>query len=244
VPSVAALAVVAGALFVGSVLNALVGFGFALTTVPLMALAIGPRNAVVLSAILGLLSNGGVSLRHRVDVDRGLLGRLFGGGVIGMPVGLALLLVLPERWIGVGIGVVVLAAVAALAFAPEPTAVPATADVVAGIATGVLNTSVGVSGPPVVTALHGHRLSKAAFRSTASALFGLNGVVALVLFAVAGEITAELVGTAAVTVWAWPLGWYVGDRLHRRVDESRFRGLVLVLLAVTAVVSLVGALRS
>jgi uncharacterized membrane protein YfcA len=244
VPSIAELAVVAGALFVGSLLNALVGFGFALTTVPLMALAVGPREAVVLSAILGLLSNGGVSIRHRADVDRPILGRLFVGGLIGMPAGLALLLVLPERWIGVGIGVVVLAAVAVLAFGPEPSGVPAWADVLAGVGTGVLNTSVGVSGPPVVTALHGHQLPKATFRATASALFGANGVVAIVLFAVTGQVTGAVLATAAATVVAWPLGWWVGDRLHHRFPEERFRTLVLWLLATTAVVSLLGALRT
>ncbi len=243
-PSLAALALVAAALFVGSLLNALVGFGFALTTVPLMALAVGPREAVVLSAVLGLASNGGVAIRHRSEVDCPILGRLFVGGLVGMPAGLVLLLVLPERWIGVGIGVVVLAAVAVLAFGPTPERVPRWADVVAGFGTGVLNTSVGVSGPPVVTALHGHRLAKAPFRATASALFGLNGVVAVGLFLAAGEITATLLATAAVIAVAWPAGWFVGDRLHGRFPEERFRSLVLWLLAVTAVVSLLGALRS
>ena len=78
--SPAALVVVAGALFVGSMLNSLLGFGFALTTVPLMALAVGPKEAVVLSAVLGLLSNSGVAIRHRDDVVGPLLGRLMVGG--------------------------------------------------------------------------------------------------------------------------------------------------------------------
>lgn len=243
-PSPAALALVAGALVVGSAINALVGFGFALVTVPAMALAVGPRQAVVLSAVLGLASNGGVALRHRSDVVRPIAGRLFAGGLVGMPVGLALLLVVPERGIGVGISVVVLAAVAVLALGPEPSRVPPWADVVAGMSTGVLNTSVGVSGPPVVTALHGHRLGKAGFRATASALFGANGLVAIVLFVAAGEVPATLLATAAVVAPAWPAGWWVGDRLHRRFPEERFRNLVLVLLAATAVLSLIGALGS
>lgn len=243
-PSIAALALVAGALFVGSALNALVGFGFALATVPLMALAVGPKEAVVLSAILGLLSNSGVAVRHRDEVERAILGRLFIGGLIGMPFGLALLVVLPERWIGIGIAAVVLAAVASIAVGREPERVPSWADFLAGVGTGVLNTSVGVSGPPVVTALHGHRLQKARFRATAAALFGLNGVVALLLFAATGKVTGAVVATAVVTAWAWPVGWWVGDALHHRFSEDRFRSFVLVLLTVTAVVSLLGALRS
>jgi len=244
VSSPAALVVVAGALFVGSMLNSLLGFGFALTTVPLMALAVGPKEAVVLSAVLGLLSNSGVAIRHRDDVVGPLLGRLMVGSLMGMPLGLALLVVMPERWIGVGIGVTVLVAIVLIAGGVEVESVPRWADVVAGVGTGVLNTSVGVSGPPVVTAMHGHRLAKAPFRATAAAVFGLGGVVAIVLFAVTGQITGSILATAAATVWAWPVGWWVGARLHRSVSEDRFRSLALVLLAVTAIVSLFGALLS
>jgi len=243
-PSVAALMVVAGALFVGSALNALVGFGFALVTVPVMALAVGPKEAVVLSAMLGLMSNSGVSLRHRSEVQRRVVGRIIAGSVLGMPVGLAVLVAVPERWIGIGISAVVLAAVALIATGRRVESVPPLADVVAGFVSGVLNTSVGVSGPPVVIALHGHGLDKARFRATASAVFGLAGAVAVALFALTGRIAPALVGTALVAVPAWPAGWWVGDRLHRSVDEERLRSLVLWLLTATALVSLLGALRS
>jgi uncharacterized membrane protein YfcA len=45
-----------------------------------------------------------------------------------------------------------------------------------------------------------------------------------------------------VALPAWPLGWWVGDRLHHRFDEERFRGLVLVLLTATAFITLLSAL--
>ncbi|HRW42608.1 MAG TPA: sulfite exporter TauE/SafE family protein, partial [Microthrixaceae bacterium] len=107
-PSPAEFALLAGALFVASAVNALVGFGFALTSVPLMALAVGPRDAVVLSALMGMLSSGGVALRHREEVARPIASRLVAGSLVGMPIGLFVLAAVPERWIGIGIGVVVL----------------------------------------------------------------------------------------------------------------------------------------
>ncbi|HPU39936.1 MAG TPA: sulfite exporter TauE/SafE family protein [Microthrixaceae bacterium] len=243
-PSIAALFVVAGALFVGSALNALVGFGFALITVPVMALAVGPKEAVVLSALLGLASNSGVSLRHRHEVQRRLVGRLIVGSIVGMPIGLAVLVVVPEQWIGIGIAVVVLVAVGLIATGRQVESVPPWADVVAGLISGVLNTSVGVSGPPVVMSLHGHGLGKAPFRATASAVFGLAGIVAIGLFVLSGRVSPTLLLTALLALPAWPMGWWAGDRLHRRVDEQRFRALVLWMLTATAVVSLMGALRS
>ena len=151
-PSPAEFALLAGALFVASAVNALVGFGFALTSVPLMALAVGPRDAVVLSALMGMLSSGGVALRHREEVARPIASRLVAGSLVGMPIGLVVLVAVPEQWIGIGIGVVVLGAVVLLAGGWEVERVPVWADLVAGLVSGVLNTSVGVGGPPVVTA--------------------------------------------------------------------------------------------
>jgi uncharacterized protein len=237
-----ALAVVATALFVGSVLNSLVGFGFALVTVPLMAIAVGPKDAVVLSAMFGLLSNGGVALRHRDQAVVPVTRRIVAGALVGMPIGLVVLVVVPAAPLQAAIGVVVLVAVVALARGwvidePHPAV-----DVGTGVVTGLLNTSVGVSGPPVVMNLQGRHLPKGPFRTTAAAVFAINGVVALALFAVSGQIHAGLVVGAVVALPAWPLGWATGEALHHRFPEDRFRGLVLVLLAATAVVVLVGTL--
>ena len=242
-PSPAEFALLAGALFVASAVNALVGFGFALTSVPLMALAVGPRDAVVLSALMGMLSSGGVALRHHEEVARPIGARLVAGSLVGMPIGLFVLVAVPEQWIGIGIGVVVLAAVVLLAGGWQVERIPAWADLVAGLVSGVLNTSVGVGGPPVVTALQGHGLDKARFRATTTAVFAAGGLVSLVLFALSGQIERSVVAVAVLALPAWPAGWWVGDRLHHRFPEERFRTLVLVMLAATAVLSLLSAVR-
>jgi uncharacterized membrane protein YfcA len=238
----AALAVVAVAVLIGSALNALVGFGFALATVPLMAMAVGPKEAVVLSAMFGLLSNSGVAIRHRAEAAAPVARRIFGGALVGMPVGLAVLLVVPSDPLKAAIAVVVLVSVVVMArgwVIPNPA--PAI-DVLTGVASGVLNTSVGISGPPVVMNLHGRGLGKGPFRSTAATVFALSGVVALALFAASGQVDPAVAAAAVVALPAWPLGWWVGDRLHHRFDEERFRGLVLVLLTATASITLLSAL--
>lgn len=236
--SAASLALVAFAVFVGSALNGLVGFGFALATVPLMAIAVGPKDAVVLSAFFGLLSNAGVSIRHRDEVERPVVGRIFGGSVLGMPAGLAVMIVMPAGPLKAAIAVVVLLAVGVLARGWVIHDPPRWVDLATGVVSGVLNTSTGISGPPVVMNLQGRALGKGPFRASAAAVFALSGVVALALFAVAGRIHGEVLVAAAVAVLAWPLGWYVGDALHHRFDEDRFRALVLVLVALTGSITL------
>ncbi len=236
------LAVVAAALLIGSILNSMVGFGFALVTVPLMAVAVGPKDAVVLSAMYGLLSNGGVAVRHRSDVDVPVARRLFLGSLAGMPAGLVVLVVVPAAPLQVAISVTVLVAVVVLArgwVLPDPH--PAV-DVGAGLCSGALNTSVGVSGPPVIMDLHGRGTPKGPFRATAAAYFTASGVVALALFGVAGRLEPGLAVSAALALPAWPVGAVLGEQVHRRFPDERFRSLVLVLLALTALVTLGAAL--
>ena len=96
----------------------------------------------------------------------------------------------------------------------------------------------------MVTDLTGRGLAKGPFRATLAAVFAINGVVALALFAVTGQIHADVALAAAAALPAWPLGWWVGDVAHHRFPDDRFRGLVLALLAVTGLITLVGAVRS
>lgn len=239
-----ALVLVAVAVLLGSFLNSLAGFGFALVTVPLMAVAVGPKEAVVLSAVIGLLSNGGVAVRHRDAIDRPVTRRLVLGAVLGMPVGLVVLEVVPPAPLQVAIAVVVLVAVVAIARGWQLRSPGPRTDVVSGLASGVLNTSVGVGGPPVVVDLHGWGLDKGAFRASAAACFAASGVVALALFALGGRLDLDVLAAAAVALPAWPLGALAGGRVHDRFPEERFRDLVLWLLVATALVTLASAVGS
>jgi uncharacterized protein len=232
------LAVVAGAVFLGAFLNTLAGFGFALVTVPLMALVVGPKEAVVLSAIVGLASNGAVAIRLRRQVDRTVTGRVLAGSMLGMPIGIVVLGLVADEPLKVMISIAVLVSAVLLATGwrlhdPKPAT-----DVVAGFVSGACNTSIGISGPPVVVLMQGRGMPKATFRASIVAVFFVAGIVALVLFGVTGRFDATVGSAALVALPALPLGWWLGDVSHRRLDEAPFRVVVLVLMSASAVVVL------
>lgn len=241
-PAAGALALVAAAVFAGALINALSGFGFALMSVPLMTVAVGPKEAVVLSSIMGLVSNSTVLWHSRGDVDRPVATRLLAGSLLGMPLGVVALTRLPERPLEVMIAVAVLTAVVLLASGVRLTSAGPLTDAAAGFLSGTFNTSIGIGGPPVVMLLAGRGLPKAVFRSTAVTVFAIAGAVALALFGLAGRFDRQVLVTAVVALPALPLGLVVGDRVHHRVPEERFGHLVLGLLAVTALVTLFNAL--
>ena len=240
-------AAVAAVVLFAAVVQGASGFGFSLVAVPLLALSAGPKDAVVLASVLAVLSTAGLAVRFRSQVDRPLALRLLAGACVGLPFGAYVLWVVPARALLLAIGAVVLASTVVLARRPASTTVaPRTgpaADVGSGVVCGLLTTSVGTNGPPVVLRLQAHGLPAGPFRATASAVFVGCNLVAVAIFAAAGRVDRSVLVQAAVAVPALVAGLWVGDRLHRRLPAGRFRSLVLGLLVLTAVTAVAAAFR-
>ena len=219
---------------VAAAINAMTGFGFALVGVPLLALAIGARDAVVLLAILTLPMNVGLAWRHRDQIVLPTAKRQTAAAFLGMPIGLVVLLAVTQQVLLAVISVAVLATVVALVRGVELHPHGPRVDYGSGFVSGVLATSIGVNGPPLVAVYHGRGFAPAAFRATASAVFFVTGVVAAVLLVGASAMSADGWWALLPGLLALPVGWLVGDWLHHRTDPERFRNLVLVLLVVAA----------
>ena len=228
--------IVAGA----SLAMAVSGFGFALLSVPLLAVLVGAETSVVANAVIGLGLVTLMTIRNRHGVKRRTVAVTSLGAIIAMPLGLVVLVELDDRALTAVIGFTVLALAVALA---RGLTFPSTdrTNLVAGLVSGALNTSTGTNGPPLVIALHGQRLTPAAFRATLAAIFLVQSVVGLTLFGLAGRITTQVGTVALVGYPAMVIGLLLGERVATRVGTERFRGLVLGLLVVSALVSLIAA---
>jgi uncharacterized membrane protein YfcA len=122
-----------------------------------------------------------------------------------------------------------------------PTAtVPA--EVGVGFASGMLSTSTGMSGPPLVIALQARGVTPSAFRATLAVVFVSGSIVSLLLFWSRGLVTAETARIAAAGVPGLVAGMLIGELGFRHVDRDRFRTIVLLLLVASAVLALAGAL--
>jgi uncharacterized membrane protein YfcA len=227
---VAVFVIVAAAAMV----NVTAGFGFALVGVPLLGVAVGARDAVVLLALLTVPMNVGLAWRHRSEIVVPTARRQICAAFLGMPIGLVVLLAVSQQVLLGIIAAAVLATVVALARGVELHPHGPGVDYASGFVSGTLATSAGVNGPPLVAVYHGRGFSPAAFRATASAVFCVTGVVAAVLLVGAGAMSDEGWLALVPGLLALPVGWLVGNRLHDRTDERRFRSLVLLLLVLAA----------
>ncbi len=110
--------------------------------------------------------------------------------------------------------------------------------------TGALTMSSGVNGPPLVFVLQARHFDQHRFRATVTTVFFVLDIVAVVTFAVTGDLDADVLAVVAASLPGLALGAVIGIALRRHLDPRRFRALVLVLLVVAGLSTLVSAVRA
>ena len=244
------MAIALAGVAVGALIQSATGFGFALVAAPLAAAAIGPVAAVPTVAVTGVVVNALtlVGERRRPVV----LGRaaivLTAAGVPGMVLGALVLSEAPEDALKVVVAVAVIASVVAVARTPVAEPRPAHGDDAvagagAGLLAGVLATTSGVNGPPLLVHLRRVGARPAQVRDTLAVIFFATGVLTVATLAAIGSLDLpEGVGWIA-------LGAVAGQALGRlafaalsghREAATRFVLTLSVAAALVPAVQVVG----
>jgi uncharacterized membrane protein YfcA len=159
-----------------------------------------------------------------------------------MPIGVWVIARVREQPLQVAIALIVLAFTVLLWRRVRLPTGSLGAELGVGFTSGVLSTSTGMSGPPLVIALQAQGVSPSAFRATLAVVFLGGSAVSLALFVRAGLVTHDSWRVATAGIPGLAAGMLLGEWWFRRVNHERFRSIVLVLLVTSAVLSLVGAL--
>jgi hypothetical protein len=241
----AALAALLGA-FVGSA----TGFGFALVLSPVLFTVVEPVEAIYILLVLSLVLNvlvlfeGGLP----VHVNWRRLVPLLLAALPGLAAGAALLVVLDKETLQVAVGLAVIAAALwqlrsrARGEQHSRRPLPAAASLAVGFTSGMLTTSLSISGPPIVLWLEAHGVRPAEFRATLAASF-------LALSIAGGAVFLVAEGTAGLDLGLLPLllvlvvaGYFLGALVFRRTDHERFFVLALGLAVLTGLGSVLAGL--
>ena len=229
-----AITVVILVALLASVAQSVTAFGFALISVPAMVFVLDVQDAVVVVSILALATEVLLAFRIWTDVRWRTVGRLLVGSWVGMPVGLLVLVRAPEEALRLMVGVVAVVLASAIAAGIRITARGAATEVVVGGAAGVLGTSTGMSGPPVVAYLVGRGDEKDEFRAVITMYFLIGSVTAVALFFAVGVVTRDALLLALAGLPAVYAGSVLGHWLASRIDAILFRRMVIGLLLATA----------
>jgi uncharacterized membrane protein YfcA len=218
------------------------GFGFSLISIPLLALVVPVKAAIVGGAMLGLVQSGLIVARDHRHVEWRSAAVLVVAALTGMPIGLLVITHVRAQPLQIVIALTVLVFTGLLWRRVRLSTDSLPVEVGVGFTSGVLSTSTGMSGPPLVIALQARGVPPTAFRATLATVFVSGSAISLLLFWSRGLVTADALTVAGAGLPGLLVGMLVGERAFRRVDHERFRAIVLVLLVASAALALVGAL--
>ena len=233
-----------GATFAAALVAGVAGFAFGLIAAAVWLHVLTPVQTTTLIVAFGLIVQGYAvwKLRRAIDFNR-LLPFLI-GGVIGLPVGVAILRWTPVAELRIAVGILLVVFSVYSLVRPQLRRITAggrLADGGVGVLSGILGGTTGFGGilPTIWCTVRGWPKDeqRAVFQPTGVAIF-LGTALCL---GGTGMVTADSVRLFLIGLPALLAGSWVGLRLYGRLDEAGFRRLVLVLLLVSGLALIVPA---
>jgi hypothetical protein len=226
---------IAGA-FAASAITALAGFAFGIIAAGPWLHALTPSQTTALIVAYGLFVQGYSVWKLRAAIKIGRLLPFLIGGAIGTPLGVQLLSWVSATHLRLGVGAVLIAYGAYGLLRPNLPSfagVSRFVDALAGLFGGVLGGATGLAGIVVMIWSGLREWSKDEQR----AVFQPAGVANFAMIALwIGGV--GMLGRDTIILFAFGLpailaGLWLGFALYRRVDETGFRKIVLILLLIS-----------
>lgn len=209
-----------------------IGIGLPTTVIAILSIFVDPRLAVALGLMPIILSN--LWQAYREGEWRRTLARFWPyAATLAVALFLASNLAVDADagtiLLTTGVGIAVFAGVSLIRRPPPvPERWERTAQVVAGVASGVMGGFTGLWAPPLVILLLALRLDKSDFVRATGLLLFMGGIPLLAGYALGGLITLEVFLWSLVMCLPTFLGFSLGERVRRKMDAGRFQKLVLL----------------
>lgn len=227
-------------IFGAAVVRGYSGFGFSLLSITALSLIFEPRAIIPSIFILEVAASTHLMIHAWRDVHWQSLRRLAAGCLIGTPAGVYALARVPSAPLTVALSAIVLLLASLLARGFVLRAMPGrSATVATGLASGLLNGSIGVGGPPVVMLFFGSPAGVATGRASMIAYFLFTDVLGLAWQWHDSLLNRAVLARALLYAPALGAGVWLGNRAFAAVNPQRFRWWVLRLLM--ALAALTGA---
>ena len=225
--------------FVAGIIRGFLGFGSALLTVPALSMLYGPAQAVVIGVLIEIpTSLGLLPVAIRESEPRTVWSMLL-TFVVFVPVGALLLKAVDPALMKTVISFLVLLMVGIIALQDRMVLFLSRFGILfAGAVSGVAQGMTGMAGPLFVTALLARGESAILTRANIVASAGGLIAISVISFWAFGLITTETIIYTSLATPSILLGVWAGSVLFRRLSHWNLRGIILVFLAVTAVVTL------
>ncbi len=211
-------------IFLAAMTQGATSFGFSLIAVPLLGIMIPLQVAVPILMIYSLILNSVILYHIRQHVQLKKIIVLVISGMAGTPFGVYLLKALEESTLKlvVGIIIVIVAAVNISGYHikmknGKRSFIPV------GFASGLLNGSVSLGGPPIVLFLNNQKVEKQIFRGNLTLYFWMINLFSIPTYFFSGLITREVVSYSLYLFPGLIIGTLIGIRMGNQVNERLFK---------------------
>ncbi len=225
---------------IGYVVQGISGFGSAIVNVPLLSLFVPVRVINPVLMAMGTIVNVPLVWKNRQYLRIRLVILLMVGMLSGAVLGTRLLEMADDKWLSRTLSIVMILSVYLLFRRPYDEMGTHAENKVGAVAAGTIGGIGGalfsMNGPPVVLYLNYVNPNPHEVRAALYLLFWGNAVWQTILFINNGMMNTEIGWLVPIIAPFAVAGGYFGNYLAHRINVARFRQVVAVLIAATAVI--------
>lgn len=232
-------------LLVAEVLGTIGGFGSSMLVMPLASWFLPFDQALGLTALFHVFSNGAKMVLFRQGISKRLLLWLGVPAVLGVLIGARLTIYLDERLLSGSLGVVLIVLGCGLLIEPEWRLKASRGNAAAGgVVSGLMAGLAGTGGALRGVTLAAFDLEKLAFVSTSAWIDMGVDLSRSVLYAAQGFMPSTVLVHLPALVVASIAGSWIGKRILLRLPQRYFRTVVLLLVTAMGVVTALQAIAA
>lgn len=214
-----------------------IGFGFGLTTSPILLLILDPQTVVVVINAVAIIAFSLVLVETREHLRNRELAPMAVAAVLGTPIGVFALSTLDASVLRIAIGALVLVLTAMVVFNAEwKVPYPRISGPALGFISSASTTGLAIGGPILVLFFLGRRMDRQNVRASMAFFFTIMYVTAAIGYAIQGLFTSERLVLIAAAAPMVAIGYWIAMKLTGRMNEGVFRVAVIGVVVISSIV--------
>ena len=217
-----------------------IGFGFGLTTSPILLLVLDPQTVVVVINVVAIIAFSLVLVETREHLRNRELAPMAVAAVLGTPIGVFALSTLDASVLRIAIGGLVLVLTAMVVFNAEwKVPYPRISGPALGFISSASTTGLAIGGPILVLFFLGRRMDRQNVRASMAFFFTIMYVTAAIGYAIQGLFTSERLVLIVAAAPMVAIGYWIAMKLTGRMNEGVFRTAVIGVVVISSIAVIV-----
>lgn len=224
-----------------SITQASTGFGFSIMATPFLLLIYNVHDAIQINIILSIFNSTLMIKKIWRDIDKDLSISLLKGSIVGLPIGILVYMFLDMQYLKITISIIILVLTFLLILNIRISQTRGR-DLFSGGISGLLTSSIGMPGPPLLLYFTGAGVEKAILRSTALGFYVFIYSASLAMQIFFNGTNKNIWLSSLISIPIVLLGIFLGQYLFERINQKMFRIITYIILLFTGFYLLVTSL--